>query len=64
MHKNAVTYPYLHLNGNEIERVRRFNYLGLILQANLSWNMHISHISLKLSKTIGISNCLKLFYPF
>ena len=39
------------------------NYLGLILQANLSWNKHISHISLKVSKTIGILNRLKSIYP-
>ena len=47
MHQKAVTYPDLYLNGNKIERVTQFNYLGLILQANLSWNKHISHISLK-----------------
>ena len=52
MHQKGVTYPDLYLNGNKIERVTQFNYLGLILQANLSWN--ISHISLKVSKTIGI----------
>ena len=34
----AVTNPNLHLNDNTIERVTQFNYLGLILQANLSWN--------------------------
>ena len=44
MHQKAVTYPDLYLNGNKIERVSQFNYLGLILQANLSWNKHISHI--------------------
>ena len=35
MHQKAVTYPDLYLNGNKIERVTQFNYLGLILQANL-----------------------------
>ena len=63
MHQKAVTYPDLYLNGNKIERVTQFNYLGLILQANLSWNKHISHISLKVSKTIGILNRLKSIYP-
>ena len=52
MHQKAVTYPDLYLNGNKIERVTQFNYLGLILQANLSWNKHISHISLKVSKQL------------
>ena len=63
MHQKAVNYPDLYLNGNKIERVTQFNYLGLILQANLSWNKHISHISLKVSKTIGILNRLKSIYP-
>ena len=63
MHQKAVTYPDLYLNGNKIERVTQFNYVGLILQVNLSWNKHISHISLKVSKTIGILNRLKSIYP-
>ena len=63
MHQKAVTYPDLYLNGNKIERVTQFNYLGLILQANSSMNKHISHISLKVSKTIGILNRLKSIYP-
>ena len=28
--------------------------MGLILESNLSWNKHINHISLKVSKAIGI----------
>ena len=32
---------------NKIERVSEFNFLGLVLQSNLSWNKHINHISLK-----------------
>ena len=86
LHKKVVTYPDLQLNGNKIERVTQFNFLGLILQSNLSffiylflfiyttfikrsihkqicsnalsWNKHVNHISLKVSKTIGIL-CLK-----
>ena len=44
-HKKTVTYPDLYLNGIKIERVTQFNYVGLILQVNLSWNKYISHIS-------------------
>ena len=43
MHQKTVTYPDLYLNGNKIERVTQFNYLGSILHANLSWNKHINH---------------------
>ena len=63
LHKEVVTYPDLQLNGNKIERVTQFNFLGLILQSNLSWNKHVNHISLKMSKTIGILYRLKSVYP-
>ena len=63
LHKKVVTYPDLQLNGNKIERVTQFNFLGLILQSNLSWNKHVNHISLKVSKTIGILYRLKSVCP-
>ena len=63
MHKKAVTYPDLHINDTKIERTTQCIYLGLILQTKLSWNKHICHISLKVSKTIGKLNRLKSVYP-
>ena len=56
-HNRSVSYPDLQINGNKIERVTEFNFLGLVLQSNLSWNKHINHISLKISKAIGIIYC-------
>ena len=52
MHNRSVSYPDLQINGNKIERVTEFNFLGMVLQSNLSWNKHINHISLKVSKAI------------
>ena len=52
LHKKVVTYPDLQLNGNKIERVTQFNFLGLILQSNLSCNKHVNHISLKVAKKL------------
>ena len=52
--KKSVIYPELQINGNNIERVTQFYFLGLILESNLSWNKHINHISLRVSKAIGI----------
>ena len=63
LHKKVVTYPDLQLNGNKIERVTQFNFSGLILQSNLSWNKHVNHISLKVPKTIRILYRLKSVYP-
>ena len=58
-----VRYPNLLINGRSIERVTQFNFLGLILQSNMSWSMHTNHISLKVSKAIGIIYRLKDVYP-
>ena len=41
LHKKVVTCPDLQLNGNKIERVTQFNFLGLILQSNLSCQSYI-----------------------
>ena len=40
-----VRYPNLLINGRQNERVTQFNFLGLILQSNMSWSMHTDHIS-------------------
>ena len=63
MCSKVVSYPDLLLNGNKIERVTQFNFLGLILHASLSWDKHINHISLKVSKAIGILYRPKSIYP-
>ena len=59
----SVRYPSLKINGKLIERVTQFNFLGLILESNISWNLHINHISLKISKAIGILYRPKTIYP-
>ena len=35
-HNRSVSYPDLQINGNKIRRVTEFNFLGLVLQLNLS----------------------------
>ena len=64
MRNKVVSYPDSQMNGNAIERVTQFNFLGLILHESLSWDKHINmHISLKVSKAIGILYRLKSIYP-
>ena len=63
MRNKVVSYPDLQINGNAIERVTQFNFLGLILHESLSWDKHINHISLKVSTAIGILYRLKSIYP-
>ena len=50
----SVRYPSLKINGKLIERVTQFNFLGLILESNMSWYLHINHISVRILKSIGI----------
>ena len=57
--KRLVKYPNLLINGRPIERVTQFNFLGLILQSNMSGSIHTNHISLKVSKAIGMIYRLK-----
>ena len=55
--------PRLTISGTNIERVKDFNFLGLISNENLSWNLHIEFISKCIAKCIGIMNRLKRFLP-
>ena len=55
--------PKLSINGNTIEMVSNFNFLGLILDENLSFDHHIKAISNKLSRSLGTLNKLKRFLP-
>ena len=54
----------LFINNKCIEQVKETVFLGVILDENLSWKSHFSHIANKISKSIGIiykaSFCLPL----
>ena len=59
----TVTYPLLQMDRKPIERVAQFNFLCLILHSNLALSKHINHVSLEISKTIGILYILKAISP-
>ena len=59
----TVTYPKLKINNVTIDRVNDFKFLGLIISLNLKWNKHINHISIKVSKVIGIMFRLRTILP-
>lgn len=42
------------LNGNNLEQVKSYKYLGLLLTADLSWSSHISSVCLKARKILGL----------
>lgn len=47
------------LRNTKIDRITKFNFLGLNLASDLSWDDQIKHIKLKLVKTVGIMNRVK-----
>ena len=58
-----VVYPDLKIKTISIDRVLKFNFLGLIISSDLKWSKHIDHISLKISKVIGIMYRLRPTLP-
>ena len=51
----------LKIDNRNIEQVKEFNFLGLIIDTNLNWKRHTETISNAYSKKIGILNKLKRF---
>ena len=55
--------PEIKLKGHFNEQVDNFNFLGIIINENLSWTNHITNISIKISKSLGIMYKMKHFLP-
>ena len=57
--------PPLNINlaGRDIETVKSFNFLGIVLDELLSWNEHVNHIASKLNRANGVLNKIKHFIP-
>ena len=49
----------LKIDNINIEQVKKFNFLGLIIYTNLNWKRHTEKMSNACSKKIGILNKLK-----
>ncbi len=46
-----------------VKRVKSFNFLGIILNENLTWTDHIAHLSQKINPVIGLLHRLKHQLP-
>ena len=51
------------MNNRSIDVVQHFNYLGIMLDENMSWKTHIAMVSKKLSQINGILHRLKYYFP-
>jgi len=53
----------LQIEGSVIRRVDYFDFLGIVIDKNLTWKYHVNKIGKKISKTIGIMTRLKHYLP-
>ena len=51
------------LNDIAITKVDTFNYLGILLDSNLSWKSHTDMLVLKISTLIGVLHRVKKYFP-
>ena len=50
----GISPASLTLQGNHLERVECFKYLGLLLTPDLSWSTHVDSICSKARKLLGL----------
>ena len=61
--RRPITPLQFSMNNRAIDVVENFKYLGIILNANMSWKSHIAMVRNKLSRINGILHRLKYLYP-
>ena len=59
--KKKINFPEqgIHINCTAIERVQTFNFLGLYLDSQMTWQAHINALAGKINRSLGILNKLK-----
>ena len=62
-HNKIVQHLDLHVNNNAIEKVDNFNFLCLHLNTRLTWHTHVSEISKKISRAVGIIKKMQWIFP-
>ena len=63
--KHPKILPKLNItaNGNVVDQVSEFNFLGITIDENIAWNPHIHNTSIKIARVIGILRKLKRIFP-
>ena len=57
-----IHIPNIKLNNNDIDHVKEFNFLGLLINNNLTWKTHVNNICNKMSQSVGIINRYPIIY--
>ena len=62
-HRKSTSLPPIRLVGETVPQTGQTKFLGITLDTNLSFNLHINEIRSKLSRSVGILNKLKSLLP-
>ena len=61
--ENIKIFDYSANSLVSLERKECVRYLGVLIDSNLSWKHHITYISTKITKSLGIFARLRYFVP-
>ena len=61
--RRHLTLLQFSMNNRSIDVVQHFNYLGIMLDENMSWKTHIAMVRNKLFRINGILHRLKYYFP-
>ena len=61
--RRHLTPVQFSMNNRSIDVVQHFNYLGIMLDENMSWKTHIAMVRNKLSRINGTLHRLKYYFP-
>ena len=62
-HPKIISKFNILANGNQIDEVQEFNFLGSAIDQNITWTPHIRKIFIKISRVIGVLRKLKHIFP-
>ena len=55
--------PVLRIGNSQIEQVKEFLFLGVMINENMNWKNHIDYIAKKINSTLGLMIKIKTFVP-
>ena len=61
---NKLSHINISINNINLTRVKSTEFLGIIIDENLDWKLHILYLKNKLKKIIWITNIISIFIQF